>query len=178
MDLAIFDFLMGNMDRHHYETFKLFGNDTFPVHLDHGRAFGRSSHDEMSILAPLYQVCFSYSLLTSVLLSISSVVSSATPPSPCSSLTTLVLSFYLLLSTGLSPLILSNQFWPTSTWRPWTGGWGWCCRWSGSAWTLQRWRRMSSLSEMIFTPMWSLISLWMMDIILGESNDENYSENI
>ena len=58
MDLAIFDFLMGNMDRHHYETFKLFGNDTFPVHLDHGRAFGRSAHDEMSILAPLYQVGF------------------------------------------------------------------------------------------------------------------------
>eukprot|EP00092_Neocalanus_flemingeri_P018372 GFUD01019883.1.p1 GENE.GFUD01019883.1~~GFUD01019883.1.p1 ORF type:complete len:510 (+),score=167.39 GFUD01019883.1:228-1757(+) len=57
MDLSIFDFLMGNMDRHHYETFKLFGNDTFPVHLDHGRAFGRSGHDEMSILAPLYQCC-------------------------------------------------------------------------------------------------------------------------
>ena len=56
MDLSIFDFLMGNMDRHHYETFKLFGNDTFPIHLDHGRAFGRSGHDELSILAPLYQV--------------------------------------------------------------------------------------------------------------------------
>ena len=58
MDLPILDFLMGNMDRHHYETFKLFGNDTFPVHLDHGRAFGKSKHDEMSILAPLYQVRF------------------------------------------------------------------------------------------------------------------------
>ena len=57
IDLAIFDFLMGNMDRHHYETFKLFGNDTFPIHLDHGRAFGKSAHDEISILAPLYQVC-------------------------------------------------------------------------------------------------------------------------
>ena len=72
VDLAIFDFLMGNMDRHHYDTFKSFGihssiilnpynypdagNDTFPVHLDHGRAFGRASHDELSILAPLYQV--------------------------------------------------------------------------------------------------------------------------
>ena len=56
MDLSILDFLMGNMDRHHYETFKLFGNDTFPVHLDHGRAFGKANHDEMSILAPLYQV--------------------------------------------------------------------------------------------------------------------------
>merc|ERR1719232_552809 len=57
MDLAIFDFLMGNMDRHHYETFKLFGNDTYPIHLDHGRAFGKSGHDEISILAPLYQCC-------------------------------------------------------------------------------------------------------------------------
>ena len=57
IDLAILDFLMGNMDRHHYETFKPFGNDTFPIHLDHGRAFGKSAHDEISILAPLYQVC-------------------------------------------------------------------------------------------------------------------------
>lgn len=69
MDLSIFDFLMGNMDRHHYETFKLFGNDTFPVHLDHGRAFGRSSHDEMSILAPLYQCCVIRQSTVSMLLS-------------------------------------------------------------------------------------------------------------
>jgi len=69
MDLAIFDFLMGNMDRHHYETFKLFGNDTFPVHLDHGRAFGRSAHDEMSILAPLYQCCVIRQSTISMLLS-------------------------------------------------------------------------------------------------------------
>ena len=33
MDMAIIDFLIGNMDRHHYETFKIFGNDTFPLHL-------------------------------------------------------------------------------------------------------------------------------------------------
>ena len=57
IDLAVYDFLMGNMDRHHYETFKLFGNNSFPIHLDHGRAFGRAAHDEMSILAPLYQCC-------------------------------------------------------------------------------------------------------------------------
>jgi len=57
VDMAILDFLMGNMDRHHYETFKMFGNDTFLIHLDHGRAFGRSKHDEVSILAPLYQCC-------------------------------------------------------------------------------------------------------------------------
>ncbi|XP_037069559.1 extracellular serine/threonine protein CG31145-like [Pollicipes pollicipes] len=57
IDLAIFDFLMGNMDRHHYETFRMFGNDTFLIHLDHGRAFGKSAHDEITILAPLYQCC-------------------------------------------------------------------------------------------------------------------------
>lgn len=57
IDMAIFDFLTGNMDRHHYETFEEFGDDTFPIHLDHGRAFGKPFHDEMTILAPLYQCC-------------------------------------------------------------------------------------------------------------------------
>uniref|UniRef100_A0A8C4JIT9 Extracellular serine/threonine protein kinase FAM20C-like n=1 Tax=Dromaius novaehollandiae TaxID=8790 RepID=A0A8C4JIT9_DRONO len=47
----------GNMDRHHYETFEKFGNDTFLLHLDNGRGFGTHSHDEMSILAPLQQCC-------------------------------------------------------------------------------------------------------------------------
>ncbi|RXN19776.1 extracellular serine threonine kinase FAM20C-like protein [Labeo rohita] len=37
MDMTIFDFLMGNMDRHHYETFEKFGNETFIIHLDNGR---------------------------------------------------------------------------------------------------------------------------------------------
>ncbi|XP_068631598.1 extracellular serine/threonine protein CG31145 isoform X1 [Battus philenor] len=57
MDMSIFDFLTGNMDRHHYETFKMFGNDTFTLHLDQGRAFGKAFHDELSILAPLLQCC-------------------------------------------------------------------------------------------------------------------------
>lgn len=57
MDMAVFDFLMGNMDRHHYETIKLFGNRTYPLHLDHGRGFGKANHDEISILAPIYQCC-------------------------------------------------------------------------------------------------------------------------
>uniref|UniRef100_A0A1A8G398 FAM20 C-terminal domain-containing protein n=1 Tax=Nothobranchius korthausae TaxID=1143690 RepID=A0A1A8G398_9TELE len=57
MDMTIFDFLMGNMDRHHYETFEKFGNDTFIIHLDNGRGFGKHSHDEMSILVPLTQCC-------------------------------------------------------------------------------------------------------------------------
>ncbi|KAH0540615.1 hypothetical protein KQX54_018541 [Cotesia glomerata] len=57
MDMSVLDFLSGNMDRHHYETFKIFGNDTFTLHLDHGRGFGRPYHDETSILAPLLQCC-------------------------------------------------------------------------------------------------------------------------
>jgi hypothetical protein len=37
LTLEIF-FFPGNMDRHHYETFEKFGNDTFLLHLDNGRA--------------------------------------------------------------------------------------------------------------------------------------------
>ncbi|XP_066129688.1 extracellular serine/threonine protein kinase FAM20C [Saccopteryx bilineata] len=57
IDMTIFDFLMGNMDRHHYETFEKFGNETFIIHLDNGRGFGKHSHDELSILVPLQQCC-------------------------------------------------------------------------------------------------------------------------
>uniref|UniRef100_A0A6A7FZH3 Extracellular serine/threonine protein CG31145-like n=3 Tax=Hirondellea gigas TaxID=1518452 RepID=A0A6A7FZH3_9CRUS len=57
VDMSVLDFLMGNMDRHHYETFKMFGNNSAPIHLDHGRGFGKPFHDELSILAPLYQCC-------------------------------------------------------------------------------------------------------------------------
>uniref|UniRef100_A0A663MMK6 FAM20 C-terminal domain-containing protein n=1 Tax=Athene cunicularia TaxID=194338 RepID=A0A663MMK6_ATHCN len=57
IDMTILDFLMGNMDRHHYETFEKFGNDTFLLHLDNGRGFGTHSRDELSILAPLWQCC-------------------------------------------------------------------------------------------------------------------------
>ncbi|XP_076275777.1 extracellular serine/threonine protein CG31145 isoform X2 [Rhynchophorus ferrugineus] len=57
MDMSVFDFLIGNMDRHHYETFRLFGNNTFTLHLDHGRGFGKPFHDEISILAPVLQCC-------------------------------------------------------------------------------------------------------------------------
>ena len=57
MDMAVFDFLTGNMDRHHYEKMISLGNDTFLLHLDNGRSFGKANHDEMSILAPLKQCC-------------------------------------------------------------------------------------------------------------------------
>ncbi|XP_048473284.1 extracellular serine/threonine protein kinase FAM20C-like [Rhincodon typus] len=57
IDMTVLDFLTGNMDRHHYETFQKFGNESFILHLDNGRAFGRHSQDEPSILAPLRQCC-------------------------------------------------------------------------------------------------------------------------
>ncbi|XP_041364841.1 extracellular serine/threonine protein kinase FAM20C-like [Gigantopelta aegis] len=57
MDMHIFDFLTGNLDRHHYETIEVYGNNTFLLHFDNGRGFGRQMHDEMSILAPITQCC-------------------------------------------------------------------------------------------------------------------------
>ncbi|KAI4891651.1 hypothetical protein NFI96_003532 [Prochilodus magdalenae] len=57
IDMTVFDFLTGNMDRHHYEIFTKFGDEGFLLHLDNARGFGRHSHDEMSILAPLTQCC-------------------------------------------------------------------------------------------------------------------------
>ncbi|XP_061471610.1 pseudokinase FAM20A isoform X2 [Rhineura floridana] len=57
IDMAIFDFLIGNMDRHHYEMFTKFGDEGFLLHLDNARGFGKYSHDEISILAPLEQCC-------------------------------------------------------------------------------------------------------------------------
>ncbi|XP_078093270.1 extracellular serine/threonine protein kinase FAM20C-like [Mustelus asterias] len=57
IDMTVLDFLMGNMDRHHYETFQKFENNSFILHLDNGRGFGRHSQDELSILVPLQQCC-------------------------------------------------------------------------------------------------------------------------
>uniref|UniRef100_UPI00398F3CA5 pseudokinase FAM20A n=1 Tax=Pristiophorus japonicus TaxID=55135 RepID=UPI00398F3CA5 len=57
IDMAIFDFLTGNMDRHHFEVFTKFGNDGYLIHFDNARGFGKHSHDELSILAPLTQCC-------------------------------------------------------------------------------------------------------------------------
>lgn len=57
MDMAVLDFLTGNMDRHHYEYFKIFGNNSFALHLDNGRGFGKAFQDELSILTPVFQCC-------------------------------------------------------------------------------------------------------------------------
>ena len=58
IDMTLLDFLIGNMDRHHYEVFKSLPSDeAYPIHMDHGRGFGRPFHDELSILTPLIQCC-------------------------------------------------------------------------------------------------------------------------
>lgn len=52
IDVAIFDFLIQNGDRHHYET--LNGNLLW---LDNGKGLGNPNIDHIDILAPLYQCC-------------------------------------------------------------------------------------------------------------------------
>ncbi|KAL8593352.1 hypothetical protein ACOMHN_067308 [Nucella lapillus] len=57
VDMSVLDYLMGNLDRHHYESFRSLGNDSFIIHLDNGRGFGKSHQDEASCMAPLLQCC-------------------------------------------------------------------------------------------------------------------------
>ncbi|GAB1597948.1 glycosaminoglycan xylosylkinase-like [Argonauta hians] len=56
IDTSVFDYLIGNADRHHYETFREF-SDSMVIMLDNGKSFGNPHHDERSIMAPLYQCC-------------------------------------------------------------------------------------------------------------------------
>ncbi|VDK38972.1 unnamed protein product [Gongylonema pulchrum] len=58
VDLHIMDYLIGNQDRHHYETFAVFvDSPSYSIHLDNGRAFGRTDFDDDDILLPLRQCC-------------------------------------------------------------------------------------------------------------------------
>lgn len=52
IDASIFDFLIQNGDRHHYETRK-----NRIILLDNGKGFGNPHVDFADILAPLYQCC-------------------------------------------------------------------------------------------------------------------------
>lgn len=52
IDVAIFDFLIQNGDRHHFET-----RNERVVLVDNGKGFGNPNIDFLDILAPLYQCC-------------------------------------------------------------------------------------------------------------------------
>ncbi|XP_055618234.1 glycosaminoglycan xylosylkinase homolog isoform X2 [Toxorhynchites rutilus septentrionalis] len=52
IDVAVFDFLIQNGDRHHYET-----RDDRVLLMDNGKGFGNPYTDHFDILAPLYQCC-------------------------------------------------------------------------------------------------------------------------
>lgn len=57
-DTMVLDFLVGNADRHHFETYALHGlKEGRLMHIDNGKSFGNPNHDEMSILTPLKQCC-------------------------------------------------------------------------------------------------------------------------
>ncbi|XP_066548590.1 glycosaminoglycan xylosylkinase [Amia ocellicauda] len=57
VDTAVFDYLIGNADRHHYESFQDDGGASMLILLDNAKSFGNPALDERSILAPLYQCC-------------------------------------------------------------------------------------------------------------------------
>ncbi|OTF74952.1 glycosaminoglycan xylosylkinase-like protein [Euroglyphus maynei] len=56
VDTAIFDYLIGNADRHHFEVFKDVSNSALLL-IDNGKSFGDPSHDETTIIFPLLQCC-------------------------------------------------------------------------------------------------------------------------
>ena len=56
IDMAIFDFIIGNADRHHYEVWAD-QPESMIILLDNAKSFGNPHHDELSILAPVAQCC-------------------------------------------------------------------------------------------------------------------------
>lgn len=57
IDTAVFDYLIGNADRHHYESFQDDEGASMLILLDNAKSFGNPALDERSILAPVYQCC-------------------------------------------------------------------------------------------------------------------------
>ncbi|BFZ03724.1 hypothetical protein BsWGS_06763 [Bradybaena similaris] len=57
MDMAVFDFLTGNMNRSHYERFPEFDEDMFVFHVDNAGGFSKANYDCNSCLAPVRQCC-------------------------------------------------------------------------------------------------------------------------
>lgn len=57
IDAAIFDFLMDNGDRHHYEVLQTSFDNPAVLLIDNGKSLGNPDIDHIDILAPLYQCC-------------------------------------------------------------------------------------------------------------------------
>ncbi|XP_033104476.1 extracellular serine/threonine protein kinase FAM20C-like [Anneissia japonica] len=57
IDLAIFDFLIVNYDRHSYTLLSQLKNESFVTILDNGKGFGNPNNDDLTLLAPVYQCC-------------------------------------------------------------------------------------------------------------------------
>ncbi|XP_020279625.1 glycosaminoglycan xylosylkinase isoform X2 [Pseudomyrmex gracilis] len=57
IDTAIFDFLMDNGDRHHYELAQNNFHNPAILLIDNGKSLGNPDVDHLDILAPLYQCC-------------------------------------------------------------------------------------------------------------------------
>ncbi|XP_024942766.1 glycosaminoglycan xylosylkinase [Cephus cinctus] len=57
VDTAIFDFLMDNGDRHHYEIIQNDLHNPAVLLIDNGKSLGNPDVDHFDILAPLYQCC-------------------------------------------------------------------------------------------------------------------------
>lgn len=56
-DASVFDYLIGNADRHHYEIFKDKGDNAMLIMMDNAKSFGNPYWHEPSILAPIKQCC-------------------------------------------------------------------------------------------------------------------------
>ncbi|XP_047344059.1 glycosaminoglycan xylosylkinase [Vespa velutina] len=57
IDTAVFDFLMDNGDRHHYELAQNNFHNPAVLLIDNGKSLGNPDVDHLDILAPLYQCC-------------------------------------------------------------------------------------------------------------------------
>lgn len=57
VDTAVFDFLMDNGDRHHYELAQNNFHNPAVLLLDNGKSLANPDIDHIDILAPLYQCC-------------------------------------------------------------------------------------------------------------------------
>uniref|UniRef100_A0A1I8HKK1 Fam20C domain-containing protein n=1 Tax=Macrostomum lignano TaxID=282301 RepID=A0A1I8HKK1_9PLAT len=85
IDTSILDFLLGNADRHEFETAAGIGGQQLVVTLDNGKGLGNPYHDELSILAPLQQCCRLRTSTNSRLLALQGLLGAATQAALCRS---------------------------------------------------------------------------------------------